>query len=78
MRLFRVVVLVIGLSSLVFGQTGTSVITGTVMDASAGAIPGVEVTLTNQETGAKQQALTNKAGLYRFGSLPPGTYRIIA
>jgi hypothetical protein len=78
MRLFRVVVLVIGLSSLVFGQTGTSVITGTVMDASAGAIPGVEVTLTNQETGAKQQALTNEAGLYRFGSLPPGTYRIEA
>jgi Carboxypeptidase regulatory-like domain/TonB-dependent Receptor Plug Domain len=78
MRFFQTVVLIIGLSSLVFGQTGSGVITGTVADASSGAIPGVEVTLTNQETGAKQQTLTNDSGAYRFGSLPPGSYRIEA
>ena len=49
MRLLRVLVLVVGLLSLGFAQTGTSVITGTVMDSSGGAIPSVDVTLTNQE-----------------------------
>jgi Carboxypeptidase regulatory-like domain/TonB-dependent Receptor Plug Domain len=78
MRLLRVVVLVVGFSSLGFAQTGTSVITGAVMDASGGAIPSVDVTLTNQETGTKQQTVTNDTGSYRFAALPPGTYRIEA
>src|SRR5262245_34258682 len=78
MRLLRVVALVVGFSSVGFAQTGTSVITGTVMDSSGGAIPSVDVTLTNQETGTKQQALTNDTGSYRFAALPPGTYRIEA
>src|SRR5204863_4496907 len=78
MRIFRVIVLVLGLSGFVFGQTGTSSITGAVMDSTAGAIPGVDVTLTNLETGSKQQSLTNDTGSYRFSSLPPGTYRIEA
>src|SRR5215472_13231792 len=78
MRLLRVVALVVGFSSAGFAQTGTSVITGTVMDSSGGAIPSVDVTLTNQETGTKQQTLTNDTGSYRFAALPPGTYRIEA
>src|SRR5436190_5857905 len=77
-RLLQTVGLVIALSSFAQAQTGTSVITGSVMDVTAGAIPGVDITLTNQETGAKQQTITNETGTYRFGSLPPGTYRIDA
>src|SRR5215831_1884575 len=78
MRILRMVVLVVGFSALALGQTGTSVITGTVIDSSGGAIPGVEITLTNQETGSKAQALTNDTGSYRFASLPPGAYRVEA
>jgi Carboxypeptidase regulatory-like domain/TonB-dependent Receptor Plug Domain len=78
MRVLRMVVLVVGFSALALGQTGTSVITGTVIDSSGGAIPGVDITLTNQETGSKAQALTNDTGSYRFASLPPGTYRVEA
>ncbi len=78
MKILRTVVLVIGLSSLALAQTGTSVITGTIMDASGGAIPGVDVSLVNLETGAKQESLSNETGSYRFSSLPPGTYRIEA
>src|SRR5262245_23107938 len=78
LRFFSIAGLSLSLSNFVLAQTGTSVITGTVTDASAGAIPGVELTLTNQETGAKQETITNDNGLYRFASLPPGTYRIEA
>src|SRR5215831_15454464 len=70
--------LILTLSSLLLMQTGTSVITGTVTDASASAIPSVEITLTNLDTGSKQESLTNETGAYRFGSLAPGTYRIEA
>src|SRR6185369_1058324 len=77
-RLFQIAGLGIALSGLALAQTGTSVITGTVMDATGGALPGVDITLTNQETGAKQQTITNETGTYRFGSLPPGAYRIDA
>src|SRR5947207_1797657 len=78
MRMFRVAALIMALSIWTIAQTGTSVITGSVMDASSSAIPGVDITLTNQETGTKQQTITNDTGIYRFASLPPGTYRIEA
>src|SRR5436190_20778601 len=77
-RLLQTMGVVIALSSFAQAQTGTSVITGAVMDVTAGAIPGVDITLTNQETGATQQTVTNATGTYRFGSLPPGTDRIDA
>src|SRR5678816_3076143 len=59
-------------------QTGTSTITGTVTDASGGALPGVDITLTNPETGAKLATISNETGVYRYGSLPPGNYRVEA
>ncbi len=69
---------IVMLSGGLQAQTGTSVITGTVTDASTGAIPGVEVSVTNQETGARQETITNETGAYRFSALPPGPYRIEA
>src|SRR5438093_8582835 len=78
MWVLQLLSLVVALSSLGMAQTGSGVITGTVVDASAGALPGVDITLTNQETGLKQQTITNETGSYRFGSLPPGTYKIEA
>src|SRR5438105_2631031 len=78
LRVIAVLGLVGTLSDILQAQTGNSVITGTVADVTAGAIPGVEVTLTNQETGAKQNTITNDTGAYRFPSLPPGDYRIEA
>ena len=59
-------------------QTGTSSLTGTVFDGTGAAIPKVQVSLINEETGAKTNTLTNDAGAYTFGSLPPGRYTIEA
>ncbi len=78
LRTFGVLGFIVMLSGVLQAQTGTSVITGTVTDASTGAIPGVEVSVTNQETGAKQETITNETGAYRFSALPPGPYRIEA
>src|SRR5438045_3822277 len=75
---FGLVSLVVAVANVALAQTGTSVITGTVVDATAGAIPGVDITLINQETGSRQATITNETGAYRFASLTPGTYRLEA
>ena len=77
-RVFQVVITVAAVSGLVLAQTGTSSITGSVTDLTGAALPGVEITVANQETGARFQTLTNETGAYRVASLPPGIYRIEA
>src|SRR5262245_23439568 len=77
-RMLRVLYLITALSTALLAQTGTSSITGSVTDSSGGALPGVDVTLINPETGARLDAVTNENGIYRFASLPPGSYRIEA
>ncbi len=51
-------------------------ISGTVTDASGAVIPGVTVTALNGETGVSASTVTDSAGIYRFGTLAPGTYSV--
>jgi hypothetical protein len=57
-------------------QTSYGSITGTVTDASGGAIAEAHVTLTNAGTGEKRTQSTGADGLYIFVNLIPGTYRL--
>jgi hypothetical protein len=66
------------LVSIALGQTGTSSITGTIVDATGAAIPSAGITLSNEASGARIETRTNEAGLYTFGSLPPGSYSLEA
>ena len=59
-------------------QTSSSQITGTVADASGAVIPGVNITVTNDATGASQRQATSAAGVYAFPALPVGRYTITA
>src|SRR3984885_8567850 len=52
-------------------------VTGTAKDASGAVIPGVTVTLTD-ENGNTQQMQTASDGAYTFRGVPPGTYSISA
>src|ERR1700730_15815642 len=51
---------------------------GSVTDATGAIVPGVTVTATNTQTGVTTSTVTNDAGLYRFGELVIGPYRIEA
>jgi hypothetical protein len=53
-------------------------ITGEVTDGSGAVMPGVAVTVTNENTNVSRQVLTNAAGVYSFPSLLPGMYRVRA
>src|SRR5436305_1900972 len=70
--------LILMLSGLASAQTGNSVITGSVTDASGGAIPGVDITLINPATGTRAVTISNETGVYRFASLPPAIYQVEA
>lgn len=57
-------------------QQVTGSITGSVTDSSGAAIPGVQVRLSNQETGLQRSAASDEDGNFRFLVIPPGNYAI--
>lgn len=53
-------------------------LSGTVMDESAGALPGVDVTVTHTDTGMTRFVITDERGAYVFTNLPVGPYKLTA
>ena len=53
-------------------------IEGTVSDESGGVLPGVAVTIKNQETGLTRETTTDGAGRFRAPLLPVGSYELTA
>jgi hypothetical protein len=49
---------------------------GKVSDPTGAVVPGVEVKITNTDTGVGRAAATNEQGYYRVPLLPPGNYRL--
>jgi hypothetical protein len=69
---------VIGLmvaSGLAKAQTYQGAMRGVVKDAQ-GVVPGVEVTLVNEDTNATRSVTTNEVGEYSFTSVLPGAYTV--
>src|SRR6266571_2072282 len=56
----------------------TAQIAGTVRDQSGAVLPGVEVTVTQSDTGTTRSAVTNETGSYVLPNLPIGPYRLEA
>ena len=77
-RIMQILIVMLAVFQIAIGQTGSSSITGSVNDSSGGALPGVDVSLTNQETGVHLTTISNEDGIYRFGSLAPGIFHLEA
>lgn len=76
-------VLVLGVMLVTFfvaeplmAQVTTGSISGTVLDQSGAAIPGVSVTATNTGTGAISKTRSDNSGLFRLSLLAVGTYNL--
>jgi hypothetical protein len=61
-----------------FAQVDAGAILGTIKDASDAVIPGVKVTLTNENTGLVEVATSASAGEYIFAPVRIGTYTVAA
>ena len=71
-------VLVLALAAPVFAQQTTGNINGRIVDDQGAAIPGVNVTGKNTQTGFVRSDVSDAEGVYRLTALPVGTYDITA
>lgn len=62
----------------VAGAQTTGRITGTILDRSGAPVPAAAITVSGPQLQGTLSATTNSNGLFRFPSLPPGTYRVRA
>jgi len=54
----------------------TTILQGTVTDIQGGLIPTAIVTVTNQDTSAARQTVSDNSGAYVFQQMQPGPYKI--
>ena len=57
-------------------QGAFSTFSGTVFDPLNGYLPGVTMTLTNTQNGAKHEIRSDRTGHFEFVGLPPGAYSL--
>ena len=79
LSLILLVTVLCGLFSPVGSSAQTNAtLSGTILDSTGGALPGVTVTVTNADTNLVRTAVTNAEGRYVLAALPPGTYNFVA
>src|SRR6266508_3483486 len=54
----------------------TATLSGTVTDAQGGVMPGAQILVVNEGTGAERNTVSDSSGEYRVPALPPGDYRL--
>ena len=76
LKAFALTLLLFFFSGLVWAQSSTTALRGTVSDAKGFVLPDVSVVITNPTTGFTRTAKTNSEGVYQFLQLPPATYAL--
>lgn len=71
-----VAAMILFLAITAFAQQTRGVVLGRVTDQTGAAVPGAQVTLTNDKTGISTKNTAGPAGDYVFTNLEPGTYRV--
>jgi TonB family protein len=75
--LLAVALLTIPVTSVVVAQMFTTM-SGSIVDPTDGALAGVTLALTNTQTKAKYEVLSDRSGRYEFVGLPAGDYALEA
>lgn len=75
-KLLIVLCFVLGALQVSFGQSINGAITGTVLDQQGASVPGASVTVSNVETGAQRNVITNDDGRFTISGLTVGFYNI--
>ncbi len=77
LALSRFVLAALLIAGALRAQVEQATVTGTVIDASASAVPGAKVAIVNASTQARAETRTNETGTYRLPYLPTGTYELV-
>lgn len=62
-------------ASALFGQTNAT-LRGLVTDQSGAVLPGVAISVRNQQTGVGRMTLSDETGNYQVAALPVGVYQV--
>jgi hypothetical protein len=62
---------------LSLAQSGQGTVTGTVTDLTQAIVPKANVTLTNVATGVTTKGQSSELGIFYFGAVPIGEYKIV-
>jgi hypothetical protein len=57
-------------------QSNYALVRGSIFDPQHRPIPGAQVHIVAQETGARRDVVSNDAGLYEIAGLSPGAYTV--
>lgn len=72
----RFIVVLLLTLPLAFAQSDRGTLTGTVSDQTGASVPGVEVVLTNMETGVERRTTTTETGNYTIAQVESGQYTV--
>lgn len=69
--------LVLGVTSVIFGQERTGNIEGTVSDPAGAFLPGAQIEVTGVNVGFNRTVTTNSEGSFQLIQVPPGRYTLV-
>jgi hypothetical protein len=75
-KLLALIFLLLASVSGLSAQQNFGGVRGEVKDVQGASIPKATVTLTNEGTKVSRSVVTNDAGIYVFGGVDPGTYKV--
>src|SRR5579864_5189506 len=75
-RVARLLFLVLVSSAILFAQTATTSLRGTITDPKGAVVQGATLTLSNAATGYSRTAKSGNDGAYQFLEVPPATYTL--
>jgi hypothetical protein len=74
--ILKIVLCLLGACAAAWGQGSTAQITGSVKDATGGAVPGAEVKATQTATGANRTVTSGADGSFIMQDLPIGPWQV--
>src|SRR5271165_1772838 len=77
-RLTQFLVASLLMAGTLYAQNSTGTLLGEVQDSKGGRIASASVAINTPDLKIQRQVTTNSRGEFRFESLPPGTYRVVA
>jgi hypothetical protein len=75
-KLCRVIFAFLVFAVSAVAQVNTATLSGIVTDPSGAQVPGTQLTIQNEQTGASFNATSNSSGQYTFNFLPVGRYTL--
>ncbi len=76
LRALGVLLLMVLFAASIVAQTATATLSGTVTDEKDAVIPGANITIVNNATGARRNTITNEDGYFTLPLLPPSQYTL--